>query len=205
MTIPDGPSMGEQSMTRQFLSFRLAVFAAALSGVAPAFAVEIPPRKPGLWEIKLPDGAVIAWRGNRDDDKTNTRMALEMTMQHCTDETTDKQMNPAFLPTAKEYCSKHDIEKTSTGYITDLVCTVRGMSMTSHSEITGDFNSAYTVRFPSHNQGGAAGAPRDITKTIEARWLGPCRADQKPGDILMPGGYKVNVKDTEKMKGPLPK
>jgi hypothetical protein len=195
MRIPDGPSIGEQSMTRQFLSFRLAAFAAALLlGVAPAFAVEIPPRKPGLWEIKLPDRTVIAWRGQRGAEKTSAEPTPGM-MQHCTDETTDKQMNPAFLPTAKEYCSKYDIEKTSTGYIADSVCTIGTTSRASHSEITGDFNSAYTVKFISDNQGGAAGTPRD---TIEARWLGPCKADQKPGDIVVPGGYKVNVKDLKR-------
>ena len=30
-------------------------------------------------------------------------------------------------------------------------------------------------------------------------------ADQKPGDIVMPGGFKMNVKDMEKLKGLMPK
>ena len=37
--------------------------------------------------------------------------------------------------------------------------------------------------------------------TIEAKWLGACKPDQKPGDIVMPGGYKMNIKDAEKLKG----
>ena len=41
--------------------------------------------------------------------------------------------------------------------------------------------------------------------TIEAKWLGACKADQKPGDIVMPGGMKMNIKDMEKLKDLIPK
>ena len=59
-------------------------------------------------------------------------------------------------------------------------------------------------RSTSHSEGGPAGAPRDTTTTIEAKWLGACKPDQKPGDIVMPGGFKMNVKDMEKLKGLMP-
>ena len=129
----------------------------------------------------------------------------EMTMQQCTDATTDKDMSTAFSPMAKEICSKQDIQKTSAGYVTDSVCGVAGMTIKSHAEITGDFNSAYTVKSTSHSDRSIGGAPRDTTTTIEAKWLGACKADQKPGDIMMPGGMKMNVKDMEKMKALIPK
>ena len=128
----------------------------------------------------------------------------EMTMQHCTDATTDKQMSTAFSPLSKEICSKNDIQQTATGYATDSVCSVAGASMTSHSDITGDFNSAYTIKMTAHSDRGVAGV-RDTTMTIEAKWLGACKPDQKPGDIVMPGGFKLNIKDAEKLKGLLPK
>ena len=79
------------------------------------------------------------------------------------------------------------------------------MTITSHSEITGDFNSAYTVKVTSHSQGGPAAVPRNSTTIIEAKWLGACKPDQKPGDIMMPGGIKMNIKDMEKLKGLMPK
>jgi hypothetical protein len=50
-----------------------------------------------------------------------------------------------------------------------------------------------------------AGAPRDSTTTIEAKWLGACKSDQKAGDIMMPGGMKMNIKDMEKLKALIPK
>ena len=35
----------------------------------------------------------------------------------------------------------------------------------------------------------------DNTTQLEAKWLGAGKPDQKPGDIMMPGGMKMNVKD----------
>jgi hypothetical protein len=176
-------------MTRLLLSFCLGSCLLALLPARDAGAVEMPVRKAGLWEIKMV--------------RTGSPQP-EMTMQHCTDETIDKQMNTALAP-MKETCSKNDIQKTATGYVTDSVCSVGGMSMTSHSEPSGDFNSAYTIKVTSHTERGSSGAPRDATTTIEAKWLGACKPDQKPGDIVMPGGFKMNVKDAEKLKGLTPK
>ena len=177
-------------MTRRLLSFWLGSCLLALLPALDARAVEMPVRKAGLWEMKMArSGSPLP----------------EMTMQHCTDETTDKEMSSTVSPMSKEICSKHEIQKTATGYVTDSVCSVGGMSMTSHSDITGDFNSAYTVKSTSHIEHGPPSVPRDSTAAIEAKWLGACKPDQKPGDIVMPGGFKMNVKDAQKLKGLLPK
>jgi hypothetical protein len=135
-------------------------------------------------------------------DKTGSILP-SMTIQHCTDNTTDKEMVTMIGPVSKEVCSKREVQKTATGYVSDSVCTARGVSMTSHSDITGDFNSAYTVKFTSHTEG-AVGA-HEVTSSIEAKWLGACKPDQKPGDIVMPGGLKMNIRDLDKLKGLLPK
>ena len=177
-------------MARQLLSFCLALPLLALLPANDAGAVELPVRKAGLWEMK------VVRAGSPVPD---------MTMQHCTDETTDKMMSDTVSPMGKETCSKQDIQKTATGYVSDSVCGVAGMSITSHAEITGDFNSGYTVKSTSHSERGPAGVPRDSTTTIEAKWLGACKPDQKAGDIMMPGGMKMNVKDMEKLKAMIPK
>jgi hypothetical protein len=177
-------------MRRQLLSFCLATALFAALPAPDAGALELPVRKAGLWEMKtLRTGSPVP----------------EMTVQHCTDATTDKEMASTFSPVSKEMCSKQDVQKTATGYVSDSVCSVAGMSITSHAEISGDFNSAYTVKSTSHTDRGPATAPRDSTATIEAKWLGACKPDQKPGDILMPGGVKMNLKDLENLKGMIPK
>lgn len=156
-----------------------------------ASADDLPVRKAGLWELKMV--------------RTGTPVP-EMTMQHCTDESVDKEMTNNISPMAKQICAKQEIKKTTTGYVSDSECNVAGISTTSHAEITGDFNSAYTVKTSSHAQGGAAGATgRDSTMTLEAKWLGACKPDQKPGDIVMPGGFKMNARDVDKLKALLPK
>lgn len=153
----------------------------------PALAgpVEMPDRKPGLWEIKVNAGAQMP----------------AMTMQQCTDATTDKDMSSTFGPMAKEMCSKQDMQKTATGLVIDSTCTVSGVTSTSHTEIVGDFNSAYTVKVSTKGDGKI---PDSVT-TMEAKWMGPCKADQKAGDIVMPGGMKMNIKDMQAMKGARPK
>ena len=176
-------------MTRLLLSFVSAACWLALWPASTALAVELPLRKAGLWEMKM-----VRTGGSAPD----------MTMQHCTDAATDKQMSTSFSP-GKETCSKQDIQKTATGYVSDSVCGVGGMTITSHAEITGDFNSAYTVKVTSKTEGGPSGVPRDSTTTIESKWLGACKADQKPGDIVMPGGMKMNIGDLDKLKAMLPK
>ena len=172
-------------MIRRILSFGLASCLLALLPAGPAGADELPIRKPGLWEMKVM--------------RTGSPMP-DMTMQHCTDETTDKEMSTAFSPTSKEICSKKDIQKTATGYVSDSVCSVGGVSITSHSEIVGDFNSAYTVKTTSHSEGGPAATKGDHETMIEAKWLGACKPDQKPGDIVMPGGMKINLHDMDKLQ-----
>jgi hypothetical protein len=177
-------------MTQRILSFFLGTCLLMAVPAPGARAVEMPLRKPGLWEMKLV--------------KTGSPLP-DMTMQHCTDETTDKEMSTAFSPMSKEVCSKRDTQQTATGYVTDSVCSVAGASMTSHADIVGDFNSAYTIKITSHSGGGPAGPPRDSAMTVEAKWLGACKPDQKPGDIVMPGGFKLNIKDMEKLKSLTPK
>jgi hypothetical protein len=155
-----------------------------------AAGVELPIRKAGLWEIKMV--------------RTGSPVP-SMTMQHCTDESTDRAMNGMASPMAQQMCSKQDIRKTATGYASDTVCTVAGRTITSHSDIVGDFNSAYTVTTASQTQAeGSAAGSRSTTSTIEAKWIGACKADQKPGDVVTPDGRKVNVIDLQKLKGPQP-
>ena len=176
-------------MTRQLFTGISALVVLAQLAAPAARAVDAPLRKAGLWEMKIV--------------RTGSPMP-EMTMQHCTDEASDKAMSTGFAPAANETCSKHDLQKTATGYVSDSVCSVTGMTVTSHADITGDFNSAYTVKTTSRTER-APSPPRDSTMTVEAKWLGACKPDQKPGDIVMPGGYKMNIKDAEKLKSLAPK
>jgi hypothetical protein len=176
-------------MTRELVALGLGLCLLMIAPGGRARAMDLPIRKAGLWDIKMV--------------RTSSQLP-EMTMQHCTDESIDKEMSNLASPMAKQICSKQDIQKTATGYVSDSVCSVGGVSVSSHSEISGDFNSAYTVTTTSHSDLGSKGTPHDTVMKIEAKWLGACKPDQKPGDIVMPGGFKLNVKDAAKLQNLLP-
>ena len=106
-------------MTRQLVTFCLGAFLLTLLPALEARAVEMPLRKAGLWEMKMV--------------RTGSPMP-EMTMQHCTDESTDKSMTSGLTPAVNEICSKHEVQKTATGYVSDSVCSMAGVSITSHSK-----------------------------------------------------------------------
>lgn len=174
-------------MMRGLLSFGIGGCALALLTMG-ATADELPLRKPGLWEMKIA--------------KVGSQLPA-LTTQQCTDPSVDKEMVNTVSPIAKQICSKQSLQKTATGYVNDTVCTVAGATITSHSEISGDFDSAYTVTTEAKTDKGPEQL-RDTTTKIEAKWLGDCKPGQKPGDIVMPGGFKLNVKDAEKLKNLLP-
>jgi len=169
---------------------RLLVALAAASAVAvPALAAEMPARKPGLWELTMvmEGGPMPA-----------------QTFQHCIDAATDKQMNTMGASTRNDQCSKQDIKQSGSTITIDSVCNFGGAgTTTSHSVVTGDFNAGYTVKTTSKREGGPSipGMPAETKMTIEAKWSGACKADQKPGDMIMGNGMKMNINDMPRMPG----
>jgi hypothetical protein len=100
------------------------------------------------------------------------------------------------------------MQKVGSTIVVDSVCKMGPMTITSHGVVSGDFNSAYTVKVSSKREGGPAipGMPADGTSnmTIDAKWMGACKADQKPGDMIV-AGRKFNVRDMQKAMPAAPK
>jgi hypothetical protein len=67
-----------------------------------------------------------------------------------------------------------------------------------HSAITGSFDTAYTMTVTSQGDSLPGGK---MIMTVAAKWLGPCRADQKPGDMIMGNGIKMNILEMQQ-RGP---
>ena len=49
---------------------------------------------------------------------------------------------------------------------------------------------------------GTAESATEAPMTLEAKWIGPCREGQRPGDIIMPGGIKLNIRSLTIGSGP---
>ena len=163
---------------------RLPLLLAAVLAATPALALDMPPRKAGLWELKM---------------SMEGRSMPMQTFQHCIDAATDKAMNDVGGG-MREQCAKQDMQRSGNTITVDSVCNIGGATTTSRAVVTGDFNSAYTVKVSSKRDGGPAipGLPAETNMTIEARWTGPCKADQKPGDVVMANGMKMNVIEMRK-------
>ncbi len=162
----------------------LAILALAFAAT-PAAAQDMPARKAGLWEMKM------TFEG---------RNTPPQAMQHCIDATTDKAMQDMSGGMQSQNCSKRETKKVGDTIVFDSVCNFGTGTTTSHGVVAGDFNSAYTVKINSKREGGPAipNMPAETNMTVEAKWAGPCKADQKPGDIIMANGMKMNVSDMQK-------
>jgi hypothetical protein len=166
------------------------VFALLVPSAADAF--DVPARKPGLWQMtmRFEDGHLP-----------------QQNIKQCIDAATDKEMNSLGGQMQKENCSKQDMQRVGDTIVVDSVCKTGKGNSASHTIITGDFNSAYTVKSDVRRQdpGGRLVAYPPMKMTVEAKWLGPCAADQKPGDMIMSNGMKMNIHSLPSMNGGMPR
>jgi hypothetical protein len=151
-----------------------------LTCTAPIRADELPSRKPGLWEVKT---------------SIDSRSAPALVIQQCIDAATDRMMLSIAGPYSQDVCPKHMVQRSADSTTIDSTCTFAGKAAAAHANVTGSFDSTYTMTVTSQSEA----APGDkMTMRIEAKWLGPCAADQKPGDIVFADGVKVNILDAQK-------
>jgi hypothetical protein len=147
---------------------------------ASASAADLPARKAGLWEM------------------TTTTNGRTMPIKQCIDAATDQAMQANTSQSSQRTCSKRDIKKSGDTTTVDSVCTAAGKTLTHHMVITGSFDSGYTMTITTEGDG----IPVARNMTIAAKWTGPCAADQKPGDMIMQNGTKINLVDMQKRAGP---
>lgn len=150
-----------------------ALVALAVCVPLPALADALPPRRPGLWEAK-----------------TVSDMGT-MVAKQCVDEKTDQLAQSAFggPDGVGKACSKTTVTKTAAGYETVSSCKFGPMTTEGKGVVTGDFNASIRMEI-STTLGGIPGQDKPVTSktVIENRWIGPCEAGQKPGDIIMGDG-----------------
>ncbi|HTV35337.1 MAG TPA: DUF3617 family protein [Xanthobacteraceae bacterium] len=147
----------------------VAFIAFLLLSFASASAAEFPTRKAGLWEITIVGDHPIKVR-------------------QCSDAASDEAMEQAGIGFPGE-CAKRDVEKSGNTITVVSVCTSARKTTVSHMVITGSLDSTYTMTMSTQESGRSAGP----SMTLSGKWLGPCAADQKPGDVMLPNGAKFNI------------
>lgn len=151
-----------------------------LAADSPAFAGDYPSRRPGHWELtlRLEDGS-----------------AAPQVIQQCVDAESDDMLHTfGGLTIGGTTCTTTQ-RKAGANLHVDTVCKVDDkITATLQTVFTGDYNASYTVRATTRVEGEpAATATPPRTLLIAAKWLGACKPDQRPGDIVLPGGKRMNV------------
>jgi hypothetical protein len=136
-------------------------------GVAGAAAADAPKRKSGLWEMKISGG----------------HMPGGMSMQQCVDQKSD---DISKMQEAKSNCTKNVVRREGEKIVGESVCKIEGTTATTRTVFSGNFDSAFKADSRSTYEPPLRGM-RESSSAIEAKWLGPCAAGQKAGDIVMPG------------------
>ena len=147
---------------------------ALLFAALPASADQLPNRKAGLWEIRV-----------------STEGSPEQVIKQCVDETTDAKLQEMGSKLG-EACAKNETKKTGSGFSLESDCQFGGSRIQSKGTVTGDFSSSYSMEMSSSYEPALMGVKDGKTK-IAGKHVGACAADQKPGDVIMPGGQKMNV------------
>jgi hypothetical protein len=145
--------------------------------LVPACAMaDIPTRKAGLWEVTVDAGG------------------MKQTMQQCTDAETDAKMMDANKNPQKMgiNCVKNETKQIGNTWVTDSDCTFGPTRIITSSETSGDFQTNYKSVIKARYEPPLMGQ-KETTTNLAGKWVGPCKEDQKPGDMILSNGMKMNI------------
>jgi len=137
-------------------------------------------RKPGLWEVS------VSAEGK----------SLPGAMKQCADETTDAQMMQ-MAQGQSESCKMGALTKINSGYEFSSECQMGSSKISSKGVFKGDFETSYTGEVVTKIDPPVFGRG-EAKSTIQAKWLGECPADMKPGDMQTGEGMKINLEQAKK-------
>jgi len=146
-----------------------------------AASFDAPKRKSGLWEMKMSGGQAKGMPA----------------IQQCIDEKTDDLMQKEMGERQKSQCSKNELRKEGDKVVAESACKVENSTAKTRAVFTGRFDSAYKADIKTVYEPPLKGM-KESSSVIEAKWLGPCKAGQRPGDISMPGMPNINMDDMRK-------
>jgi hypothetical protein len=159
----------------------LAAVPLALNAQSP----DLPPRKPGLWEITT--------------TVEKPRALPPVPAQICLDAATDREMMDHALKLAGGQCTSLNTRRQGQAYVIDADCKLGGMPAKYKIAISGDFSSAYTLRSEGTTEGASGKEPRSALMTQTATWKSADCPGMRPGDITLFGGIKVNIKQMKSL------
>lgn len=143
----------------------------------------LPSRQAGLWETTLSE------EGSESQAQT---------MRICIDAATEKELGITGTDLNGERCHNTAVSHLDDGSWGLLAeCNMgSGGKMEVSGNITGDYTRDYTMTLRTQTTGAAlAHMNRVVNMTIKSKRLSACKADQKPGDVTLPGDVSFNLYD----------
>jgi hypothetical protein len=168
---------------RSACSALAAALAAALLAVAAsqAAAPEFPKLKAGLWT------AITTTPGY---DKGAPRPSTL-----CLDDSVQQDMYRMSVGMMAGLCSKRDLKVTGNKVTSEAVCDLGMTKMRSSSVMTLTGDTAYHTEVRASFDPPLKGTPRDSLTIIDGRHVGECKEGQQPGDMTLPNGQQMNIRN----------
>lgn len=133
--------------------------------------------------------------GAAKPDATPTKTTM------CIDDVSQQQMYAAGMGAARQSCSKNEFRRDGARYVGQSECKFGESKMSGRTVMTLTGDTAYRLESkatydpPFMNM-------KESTTTIDAKYVGACRDGLVPGDMVLPGGQKVNTANFGKAPPP---
>lgn len=144
----------------------------------PASAqIAAPQRRAGYWEQTM---------------SMASPRPMTMKSQFCTDATVEKKMSALGQASPGQACAPPTVTRTAGGVSFESTCKIGATTTHTRGTAIGDFNSSYRVVMDSEMSPPVAGRAKSQVQ-VDNKWLGPCPAGKKPGDMTMSNGMTINI------------
>jgi uncharacterized protein DUF3617 len=157
----------------------LAASLPATLSAAPITPTELPKLKAGLWEVRT------TFQRREGQPPQLTSM--------CLDESVQRDMYQMSMGMMAGMCSKHDIDLTGSKVTAVADCNLGVSKMRSRSVMTLTGNTAYRTEAHATFDPPLNGQAESTT-LIEGRHVGACKPGQRPGDVTLPNGTTINMR-----------
>lgn len=147
---------------------------------------DLPLRKAGLWELQT----------QTDEGRGPREQRLTM----CIGDEMERKTVSASGAEYRSSCEKYEVKKTAGATTVDATCTVDMRQTTTHTELAGDFQTAFSVKIESRTSGFApraqGGQPVNVQRNIvqNGRYLGESCGDLQAGEAKAADGRTVIVR-----------
>jgi hypothetical protein len=159
----------------------------------PAAAQNLPPRRPGLWELTM-------------TQTIQSSTSQPYVSRHCIDAVTDTAMQTFGGDLIKSKCDRLDWRREGNDRVLYAGCLYGEQPFKVYAVATGDFETSYQTKMTVTRIGKPEWPtmPPETVFNSSARWAGACLPGQRPGDMILANGQFMNIRDIPEVATRLP-